>query len=171
MFSDGIVTRVKMTAGTAGGADASSALNAVDAALLEAGIANVNLVELSSILPPDATIVPLPRIRPGAIVPAAYAAMVSDVPGDTIAAAVGWALPEDRQAAGVIMEVHDRVSGKEAERRVEEMLDAAFRVRGARMRDRAVFVAEHHVVRVGCALAAVALLGIDDLLDSASDAA
>jgi len=171
MSTDLFVTRVTLAAGTAGGADASTPLNAVDAALLAAGIGNINLVKLSSIVPPRVTIVPLPRIRPGAIVPTAYAIMVSDVPGDTIAAAVGWALPEDRAAAGVIMEVHDRMSGKEAERQVEEMLDEAFHLRGARMRERAVFVAEHQVVRVGCAVAAVTLLGMDDLLDPAADGA
>jgi pyruvoyl-dependent arginine decarboxylase (PvlArgDC) len=34
--------------------------------------------------------------------------MFSEVPGEIIAAAVGWALPENREKAGVIMEVHDR---------------------------------------------------------------
>jgi arginine decarboxylase len=158
-----------MASGTAGTAEASTSLNAVDAALLDAGIGNINLVKLSSILPPGATIVPLPRLRPGAIIPAAYAVTVSDVPGETIAAAVGWAMPEDRTQPGVIMEVHDRITGKEAERRVEQMLDEALALRNAPIRERAVFVAEHQVVKVGCAVAAITLLGMQDLLEPDSD--
>ena len=79
--------RIVLAAATAGHAEGGSLLNAFDNALLAAGIGNVNLVKVSSILPPDVSVVDLPKIKPGAIVPTAYAAMTSDVPGETIAAA------------------------------------------------------------------------------------
>ena len=157
--------RLTLAAGTVGAADASTPLNAFDAALLAAGIGDVNLVKLSSILPPEVSVGPLPRIRPGALVPTAFASMTSEVPGETIAAAVGWARADNPHEAGVIMEVHDRITASEAERSVERMLEEAFRVRGRRMRDCAVFAVEHRVLRAGCAVAAVTLLGPEHLVD------
>ena len=156
--------KVTQVAATAGCAEGGTALNAFDNALLAAGIGNVNLIKISSIVPPDVDIVPLPQIKPGSLVPAAYAAITSDVPGETIAAAVGYALPEDRTRAGVIMEYHERSDRRAAEAMVRAMLAEAFAVRGERIRDLRVVGVEHRVARVGCAVAAVALLHEDDLL-------
>ena len=154
------VTKVAATSGSAEGA---TSLNAFDNALLAAGIGNINLVKISSIVPPAVDIVSLPRIKPGAIVPTAYAAMTSEVPGEVIAAAVGWALPHDRRKPGVIMEFHDKATRDEAERMIVQMLEEAFRVRGERVREMKVFATEHRVERTGCAVAAVTLLSNDDL--------
>ena len=101
---------VTKAATTSGSAEGTTPLNAFDNALLAAGIGNINLVKVSSILPPEAAIVDLPRLRPGAIVPTAYAAMTSEVPGEVVAAAVGWARPADPKANGVIMEFHDKAT-------------------------------------------------------------
>ena len=155
---------VSKAAGTAGSAEGSTPLNAFDNALLAAGIGDINLVRISSILPPGIDLVPLPRIKPGAIVPTAYAAQTSEVPGEVIAAAVGWAVPEDPERNGVIMEFHDKATREEAERMVVQMLEEAFRVRGQRIRDFRVFAVEHRVERTGCALAAVTLLADDDIV-------
>src|SRR6266481_3343052 len=157
-------TPVTKAAGTAGNAEGSTALNAFDNALLAAGIGNINLVRISSILPPGVDLVPLPRIKPGAIVPTAYAAQTSEVPGEVVAAAVGWARPEDPKANGVIMEFHDKASREEAERAIVHMLEEAFRARGWAIHDMKVCAVEHRVERTGCALAAVALLSDDDLV-------
>ena len=151
-------------AGTAGKAEGLTPLNAFDNALLAAGIGNINLVRISSILPPGIDLVPLPRIKPGAIVPTAYAAQTSEVPGEVIAAAVGWARQEDPERNGMIMEFHDKATREEAERMVVQMLEEAFRVRSQRMRDLRVFAVEHRVERTGCALAAVTLLADDDIV-------
>jgi arginine decarboxylase len=156
-------TPVTRAAGTAGTAEGTTPLNAFDNALLAAGIGNINLVRISSILPPGVALVPLPRIKPGAIVPTAYAAHTSEVPGEVIAAAVGWARPRDPGRNGVIMEFHDKATREEAERVIVQMLEEAFRVRGERILDLQVFAAEHRVERTGCALAAVTLLADDDL--------
>jgi arginine decarboxylase len=155
---------VSKAAGTAGNAEGSTPLNAFDNALLEAGIGNINLVRISSILPPGIDLVSLPRIKPGAIVPTAYAVQTSEVPGEVIAAAVGWARPEDPSRNGVIMEFHDKATREEAQRMIVQMLEEAFRVRGQRIRDMRVFAVEHRVERTGCALAAVTLLAHDDLV-------
>lgn len=156
--------KITKAAATAGHAEGSTALNAFDNALLAAGIGNVNLLKVSSILPPDVDLVAVPRIKPGNLIPAAYAAITSEVPGELIAAAVGYALPKDRTKAGVIMEHHDTGPREEAERVVHRMLEEALRVRGEEIRERAVFASEHRVERAGCAVAGVALLSEEDIL-------
>jgi arginine decarboxylase len=156
--------KVTKVAATAGAAEGGTVLNAFDNALLAAGIGNVNLVRVSSIVPPDVDIVDLPHIKPGSIVPTAYAAMTSETPGETIAAAVGYALPEDRTKAGVIMEYHGQTDRAGAETAVRGMLAEAFAVRGERVREVRVAAADHRVRRIGCAVAAIPLLSEEDLL-------
>jgi arginine decarboxylase len=155
---------VTRAATTSGSAEGTTPLNAFDNALLAAGIGNINLVKVSSILPPETAVVDLPRLRPGAIVPTAYAAMTSEVPGEVVAAAVGWARPTDTKANGVIMEFHDKATREEAERAIVHMLEEAFRARGWTLRDMKVCAVEHRVERTGCALAAVTLLSDDDIV-------
>ena len=155
---------VTKVAATTGNAEGSTPLNAFDNALLAAGIGNVNLVKVSSIFPPAAEVVSLPRIKPGAIVPSAYAAVTSEVPGEVVAAAVGWALPDDPAKNGIIMEFHDKATREEAEQMIVQMLQEAFRTRGWRIAQMKVAAVEHRVERTGCALAAVTLLSDDDLL-------
>jgi len=155
---------VTKAATTSGSAEGTTPLNAFDNALLAAGIGNINLVKVSSILPPEAVIVDLPRLRLGAVVPTAYAAMTSEVPGEVVAAAVGWARPEDPTKNGVIMEFHDKATREEAERAIVHMLEESFKARGWTIRDMKVCAAEHRVERTGCALAAVTLLSDDDLV-------
>ena len=154
---------VTMAAATAGHAEGGSSLNAFDNALLAAGIGNINLIKVSSIVPPGVDIVELPKIKPGALVPTAYAAETSDVPGQVVAAAVGYALPDDPAKPGVIMEYHDVADRQTAERKIREMLNEAFRVRGEAVRELRVFATEHTVERIGCAVAAIALFSDDDL--------
>jgi arginine decarboxylase len=156
--------RITMAAATAGHAEGGTPLNAFDNALLAAGIGNINLVKISSILPPDVPVIELPKIKPGALIPTAYAAMTSEKPGETVAAAVGYALPDDPAKNGVIMEFHGHASREEAERQIRDMLDEAFRVRGEPIREMKVFAVEHTVERVGCALAAITLLAEEDLV-------
>ena len=156
--------QVTMAAATAGHAEGGTTLNAFDNALLAAGIGNINLVRVSSILPPEVPVLDLPKIKPGAIVPTAYAAMTSETPGETIAAAVGYAVPDDPAKNGVIMEFHGVASRAEAERQIDAMLEEAFRVRGEVIREKRVVAVEHTTQRIGCALAVITLLADEDLV-------
>jgi arginine decarboxylase len=155
--------RITMAAATAGHAEGGTSLNAFDNALLVAGIGNINLVKISSILPPDVPVIELPKIKLGALIPTAYAAMTSEVPGEIVAAAVGYALPDDPAKNGVIMEFHGQASREAAEAQIRAMLEEAFRVRGEPIRELKVFAVEHTVERIGCALAAITLLAEEDL--------
>jgi arginine decarboxylase len=153
-----------MAAATAGHAEGGTSLNAFDNALLAAGIGNINLIKISSILPPEVPVIELPKIKPGALIPTAYAAITSETPGETVAAAVGYAIPDDPAKNGVIMEFHGIASRAEAERQIDVMLDEAFRVRGEIIKEKGIFAAEHTVERIGCALAAITLLTDEDLV-------
>jgi arginine decarboxylase len=158
------MTTITMAAAAAGHAEGGTALNAFDNALLAAGIGNINLIKVSSIVPPDVSIVDLPKIKPGALIPTAYAAITSEVPGETIAAAVGWALPDDPAKPGVIMEFHGATTRFVAERAIRSMLEEAFRVRGEVIHEMRVVAVEHEVERIGCAVAAVTLLAEEHLV-------
>lgn len=154
------VTKLAVAAGHAEG---GTALNAFDNALLSAGIGNINLLRVSSIVPPEAELVELPAIRLGALVPTAYVSVESAVPGQLISAAVGLGLPVDPAQPGVIMEFSGAGDRAAAEAAVRQMVEEAFRVRRSPLRDVRVAATEHRVQRLGCAVAA-ALLLTDDLL-------
>ncbi|ACV64280.1 arginine decarboxylase, pyruvoyl-dependent [Desulfofarcimen acetoxidans DSM 771] len=140
---------------TAGCSEGKSRLTAFDNALLRARIGNINLIRVSSILPPGAEFDPELKIPFGSLVPTAYGYIISDVPGEKIAAAVGIGLSSD--TFGVIMEFSGRCSRDEAYKAIEDMLKEAFETRGMDLVDMKIEAVDHVVKEVGCCLAAVPL--------------
>ncbi|HIP90084.1 MAG TPA: arginine decarboxylase, pyruvoyl-dependent [Candidatus Nanopusillus sp.] len=141
----------------AGVGEGNNPLNAFDMALLNAGIGNLNLIRISSIMPPKADIVPLPKIPMGSLVPTAYGYYTSEIRGETISAAIGVAIPKDNELCGLIMEYEGICSKKEAENTVIDMAKEGFEMRNWEI-DRIISVAsEHTVEKVGCAFAAAVL--------------
>lgn len=140
---------------TAAAAEGESKLNAFDNALLKARIGNVNLIRVSSILPPGAEFDPELVIPPGSLVPTAYGYIISDKPGEIIAAAVGIGFSND--TFGVIMEFSGRCSQQEAEAEIEKMIREAFATRNMPLADMKIAAVEHRVEKIGCAFAAVPL--------------
>lgn len=138
---------------TAACAEGTNKLNAFDNALLQARIGNINLLRVSSIMPPQAEFDPGLELPLGALVPTAYGSVISDLPGELIAAAVGVARSAD--SFGVIMEFAGKCSREEARAAVDRMLAEAFQVRGMAIADKKIEACEHRVQRVGCCLAAV----------------
>ena len=72
----------------AASAEGEHELTAFDKALLKAGVGNVNLLRVSSILPPNAVYEARLDIPPGSLVPIAYGTLVCTEIGAHIAAAV-----------------------------------------------------------------------------------
>ena len=140
----------------AGGAEGPPRLNAFDNALLGAGIGNVNLLRVSSILPPGAQKVSDLQIPPGSLVPTAYGAVESEITGEMIAAAIGVGIGEDGEY-GVIMEFSGRCTREDAEAEIRRMVEAAFEHRGRALREVQIESIDHRVERIGCAFAAAAL--------------
>ncbi|OPX85325.1 MAG: pyruvoyl-dependent arginine decarboxylase [Pelotomaculum sp. PtaB.Bin104] len=140
---------------TAGSAEGKSTLTAFDNALLNGRIGNLNLMRVSSILPPGVKYCPKMEIPPGSLVPTAYGYIISEVPGELIAAAVGVGFSKD--TFGVIMEFSGKCGKDEAVKAIENMLQEAFETRGMELAGTKIAAVEHRVEKVGCALAAVPL--------------
>ncbi len=140
---------------TSGAAEGSSCLNAFDNALLAARIGNINIIRVSSILPPGTEYDPELLLPPGSLVPTAYGSTVSDVPGELIAAAVGVGISQE--SFGVIMEYSGKCGAAQAQEKIEGMIKEAFGRRGMEVVEIKMSAVEHRVQKIGCVMAAVPL--------------
>ncbi|HEV3024581.1 MAG TPA: arginine decarboxylase, pyruvoyl-dependent, partial [Pirellulales bacterium] len=106
-------------------------LQSFEAALREAGIEHLNLVTVSSILPPRCKIVAREErcklLQPGQIAFAVLAQKATNEPHRLVAASIGAAIPADRDLYGYLSEHHafgetDQRAGDRAEDIAAEML-------------------------------------------------
>ena len=135
----------------AGHGEGTTEINAFDRALQDAGVANINFLRVTSIMPPGARVIELPAYSPGLLLPAVYARIASTRPGDRISATIGIGV--SRESYGVIMEHTAHASRGDAEATVRSMVEEGFRIRGLRLDELIVAGAEHTVHRAGCAVA------------------
>ncbi len=142
-----------------GASEGYTPLNAFDGALLQAGIGNTNIIKMSSIVPPRCRMIAPIALPPGALVPAAYAALTSDVPGEIISAGVAIALPKDKNHNGLIMEYSARGKRSQIEEKVRHMAIEGMKLRGWEIKDLKSIAIEYKVKKIGAALAAVVLWG------------
>lgn len=80
---------------TKGASEGPTKLNAFDNALLDAGIGNVNLIPVSSMLPPNTQVIPMPKLKPGEMTNCVLSHQYSDNPGDEISAVIAFAQAEE----------------------------------------------------------------------------
>jgi arginine decarboxylase len=142
-----------------GASEGYTSLNAFDGALIRAGIGNTNIVKMSSIVPPHCKLISPIALTPGALVPAAYAALTSDVPGEIISAGVAVALPEDENRNGLIMEYSAKGEQRKIEEMVRNMAMKGMKLRGWEIKDLKSIAIEYKVKKIGAVLAAVVLWG------------
>ena len=140
-----------------GSGDSISTLNAFDLSLLNAGIGDLNLVRVSSILPSGCQRIDLVNLPAGSLVPTAFAERTSSLPGDRISAAIAVAIPEDPDLSGLIMEHSDLGSALQTEEHVREMAIAGMKMRNRAVAEVVSVSVEHVVERCGAVVAAVAL--------------
>jgi len=140
-----------------GASEGYTPLNAFDAALLQAGIGNTNIVKMSSIVPPHCKPISPITLPPGALVPAAYASITSDIPGEIISAGIAVALPEDDNQNGLIMEYSAKGERRKIEETVRNMAMEGMKLRGWEIKDLKSIAIEHKITKIGAALAAVVL--------------
>jgi arginine decarboxylase len=85
-------------------------LKSFEEALRKAGVAQQNLVQVSSILPPKCKIIGresgLARLTPGEVCYCVMARADTDEHGRLVASSVGMAVPKDRNNWGYLSEVH-----------------------------------------------------------------
>ena len=140
-----------------GHAEGYMPLNAFDLALIRSGVGDTNLVRMSSILPPHAEHIAPVKLPAGALVPVAYADMMSSEPGEMIASAVAVAIPEDGTLAGLIMEHHGAGTAAEIEATVRRMAEEGMRYRERAYREILSVSVEHVVEKHGATFAGVVL--------------
>lgn len=109
---------------TKGNGKSKEKLTSFEMALRDAGIAEFNLVKVSSIMPPHCKIVSkkkgLSYLSPGQIVYVVLSEAATNEPNRKITSSVGIAMPEDRAKHGYLSEHHSfgqsaRESGEYAE--------------------------------------------------------
>ena len=137
--------------------EGNTTLTAFDAALLNSGLGNLNLLKVSSILPPHAEFTPGLIIPPGSLVPTAYGAICSQQPGERIAAAVAVGIPKEADSYGVIMECSGCCAREELEQRIRKMVIEAFQKRDLALKEIQVSAVDHRVNECGCAFAGLPL--------------
>lgn len=142
---------------TSGKAEGPTKLNAFDKALLDAGIGDVNLIKVSSIIPADAELIELPEFPVGEMVNTVLSYVSSDQEGDWLCAVIAVALSDD---LGCVVE-HSGVN-QDPEKVKEEAVDMVkymMRIRGKKINDLMIECQQHQVKSLGAAVAAVVYLG------------
>lgn len=123
-----IPRKIFLTKGTARGKEK---LASFELALRDAGIAQFNLVRVSSIFPPNCKIISrdagLALLEPGQIVYCVLSDNATNEPNRLLAASIGIAIPADRTKFGYLSEHHsfgetDNVCGDYAEDVAAQML-------------------------------------------------
>ncbi len=150
----GLPSKYFLVAGTS---DNFMPLNAFDGALIDAGIANVNIVKMSSIIPPGCLRVDPIELPYGSIVPVAYAYIMSPIPGEIISAAIACAIPVNNNKPGLIMEYSSSGHKKEVEDISIKMAKEGMRLRNEKIRDIECISVSHKVNYKGAAFAGVVL--------------
>lgn len=108
-----------------------SELNAFDLALKNAGIAQCNLVAVSSILPPECTERKWRKLPAGSITHAVVARMNGDE-GTTIGAGISWAW-EKHRTYGIVAEAHGYMDNKALRETLEWKIREMAKIRGIEM--------------------------------------
>ncbi|WP_407454687.1 pyruvoyl-dependent arginine decarboxylase [Methanobrevibacter sp.] len=108
-------------------------LNAFDNALTDAGIGDVNLIKVSSMLSGNCEIEKLPKLKPGAMVNCVLSEITSDNPGDEITAVIAVAIGEELgcvvETNGINEDLNELT--EEAKMMVEYMMES----RGVKIKD------------------------------------
>lgn len=110
-------------------------LTSFDNALISAQISDYNLVRVSSILPAGCVLSDTIELRKGSIVYTAYGSLSSNIVGETIASAIGIAIPQSQTDIGVIMEHSGKGSKKELQEMVKAMAEEAMNMRAIPIKD------------------------------------
>ena len=134
-------------------------LNAFDNALSNAGIGDVNLIKVSSMLAGNAEIYELPKLKAGAMVNCVLSEITSDNPGDRITAVVALAIGEELgcvvETTGINKNTDELID--EAKGMVEYMMDK----RNVEIKELIVEQSTATVENIASAIASVVYLNAD----------
>ncbi|GAB4313743.1 MAG: arginine decarboxylase, pyruvoyl-dependent [Methanobacteriaceae archaeon] len=141
---------------TSGKSEGPTKLNAFDNALLKAGIGDVNLIKVSSIIPKGTEIVELPKLTPGTMVNCVLSHVTSQKKGDHITAVI--AVAQSKDFGCVVENAGINKNPSKIREEAVEMVKYMMDVRSLQIDE--IFVEEinHTVKNVGSAVAAVVYL-------------
>ena len=138
-------------------------LNAFDNALTDAGIGDVNLIKVSSMLAGNAEVTELPKLKAGAMVNCVLSEITSDNPGDEIAAVIAVAIGE---RLGCVVETTG--INKDIDYLIEEakmMVEYMMQKRGVEIADLIIEYSIATVSQTASAVASVVYLN-DDIIEA-----
>ncbi len=137
-------------------------LNAFDNALTDAGIGDVNLIKVSSMLAGDAKIQELPKLKPGAMVNCVLSEITSDTPGDEICTVVAVAIGKE---LGCVVETTG-INKPESELKDEAkmMVEYMMEKRGVEIKELIVETSTTTVKNTASVVASVVYLN-DDIIE------
>jgi len=141
---------------TSGKSEGPSRLNAFDNALLDAGIGDVNLIKVSSIIPADSEFVKLPFLKPGSMINCVMANADSKKKGDILTAVIAVAISDD---FGCVVE-HSGVNEdpEEVENHAVFMVKEMMKVRNMEIKEMIIEKKTHVVENQGSVVAAIVYL-------------
>lgn len=140
-----------------GVAENENRLLAFDMALQESGMANYNLLKISSILPPNFSECEKIDLPFGSLLPVAFATLSSDVKGTILTAGIAVAIPKSDKDIGVIMEISGNYTQETAREKLTKMCISAMERRAIPVSDVLIETVTHlvedlTVVFAGCAI-------------------
>ena len=142
---------------TTGKSEGPTKLNAFDNALLDAGIGDVNLIKVSSIIPANTRIVELTKLTPGDMINCVLSYKSSNNAGDLISAAIAVATSSD---FGCVIE-HGGINEDPEKIRKEAISMAKYmmEVRNLKIKELIVEEINHKVIDLGAVVASLIYLG------------
>lgn len=137
-------------------------LNAFDNALSDAGIGDVNLIKVSSMLAGNAEIQELPKLKPGAMVNCVLSEVTSDNPGDKITTVIGLAIGEE---LGCVVETCGiNKTSDELIEKAKEMVTYMMDKRGVEIKDLKIECSTTTVKNIASSVSAVVYLN-DEIVE------
>ncbi len=138
---------------TSGKSEGPTKLNAFDNALLDAGIGDINLIKVSSIIPINTRIVKLPEFPAGEMVNTVLSYVSSDVKGDYLSAVIAVAIGDD---FGCVVE-HSGINQDPAKvkEKAVNMVQYMMQIRNMEIREIIVEQQDYMVEEQGAAVAAL----------------
>lgn len=137
-------------------------LNAFDNALADAGIGDVNLIKVSSMLAADTEIQELPKLKAGAMVNCVLSEITSDNPGDEIGAAIAVAIGD--RLGCVVEKTATNEDIKDMESEVEDMVRYMMEKREVEIRNLIIETSTATVENIASVVASVVYLN-DDIIE------
>ena len=137
-------------------------LNAFDNALSQAGIGDVNLIKVSSMLAGNTQIETLPKLKPGAMVNCVLSEITSDNPGDEITAVIGVAIGEKLGCAVETTGINQ--STDELIEEAKQMVTYMMEKRGVEIRELIIEYTTAQVENITSVISSVVYLN-DDIIE------